>query len=274
MQRSPGSCPATAQRDSGGSPTVHPWTGVELGAIPCAHPAGYPYVTLPLHRGPGYCASCAAKTKQIPARLDCALEFPSPAQREKVPKADEGGFGFSLLLWRARCALSGSRHSRRACGGNVRRMAHRKWASSTPVHGWTVGEPRSRRAHLEHRDCAQGVSVGWPSLWLLSLGHARESDSLAGRRVKNRHGCRAPKERKEPNIAPKRGQATEVAPTRAWADARQGCRATKERKRSIAPKREQATEFAPTKMYAKKRQGSGAPTKRTERKSARRAGPM
>jgi hypothetical protein len=35
------SCPATAQRDSGGSPTVHPWTGVELGAIHCAHPAGF-----------------------------------------------------------------------------------------------------------------------------------------------------------------------------------------------------------------------------------------
>ncbi len=180
MKRSPGSCPATAQRDSGGSPTVHPWTGVELGAVPRAHPAGYPYVTLPLHRGPGHCTSCAAKTKQIPA---CCC------------------FGFLLLLRRAGCALSGSRHSRRACGGIVRRMAHRTWASSTPVHGWTVGEPRSRLADLEHRDCAQGVSVGWPSLdsgllpyalrasfavraapaaqWLLSLGHARESDSLA-----------------------------------------------------------------------------------------------
>ena len=159
------SCPPTAQRDSGGSPTVHPWTGVELGAIPCAHPAGYPYVTLPLHRGPGHCASCAAKTMQTPARCSFALAFPSPVQREKVP----GGRmrGLSLLLWRAGCALPGSRHSRRDCGGNVRRMAHRKWASSTPVHGWTVGEPRSRPAYLEHRDCAKGVSVGWPSLWLL-----------------------------------------------------------------------------------------------------------
>ena len=59
------SCLPTAHRDSGGSPTVHPWTDVELGAIHCAHPAGYPCVTLPLHRGPFYCASCAAKTKQI-----------------------------------------------------------------------------------------------------------------------------------------------------------------------------------------------------------------
>ncbi len=30
---------------------VHRWTGIELGAIHCAHPAGLPYVTLPLHRG-------------------------------------------------------------------------------------------------------------------------------------------------------------------------------------------------------------------------------
>ncbi|MEP6882678.1 MAG: hypothetical protein ABI866_11840, partial [Dokdonella sp.] len=40
---------------------------VELGAIHCAHPAGFPCVTLPLHRGPIYCASCAAKTKQTSA---------------------------------------------------------------------------------------------------------------------------------------------------------------------------------------------------------------
>ncbi len=79
-------CLPTTQRDSGGSPTVHPWTDVELGAIHCAHPAGFPYVTLPLHRGPFYCASCAAKTKQVLARLEFALSFPSPVQQEKVPR--------------------------------------------------------------------------------------------------------------------------------------------------------------------------------------------
>ncbi len=91
MQRSPGSCPTTAQRDSGGSPTVHPWTGVELGAIHCALPTGYPSVTLPLQRGPVHCASCAAKAKQISAHFGFALAFPSPARRENVPgRADEG----------------------------------------------------------------------------------------------------------------------------------------------------------------------------------------
>ena len=70
-----------------GLSTVHPWTGAKLGAIHCAHPAGYPYVTSPPLRGPVHCASCAAKTKQISARFGFALAFPSPARREKVPTA-------------------------------------------------------------------------------------------------------------------------------------------------------------------------------------------
>ena len=135
--------------------------------------------------------------------------------------------------------------------GKARRVDHRKWASSTSVHGRTVGEPpgaasRSRRAD----DCmdaggrvASGTAVksnagaiakcaetavsGWQSLdsgllpftlrancavraapaaqCLLSLGHSRESDSLARKRVKPRQGCRATKGRKNPSIA------TEVA---------------------------------------------------------------
>ncbi len=85
IQRSPGSCPATAQRDSGGSPTVHPWTGVELAAIHCAHPAGFPSITLPLHRGPIHCASCAAKTKQIPACFGFAIPFLLPQGGRRCP---------------------------------------------------------------------------------------------------------------------------------------------------------------------------------------------
>src|SRR5690606_33578681 len=86
MQRSPGSCPATTQRDSGGSPTVRPWTDVELARIHASHPAGLSYVTLPLHRGPFHCASCAAKTKQIPASscIDLGFQFPSLAKRGNV----------------------------------------------------------------------------------------------------------------------------------------------------------------------------------------------
>ena len=64
MQRSPGSCPATARSGSGGWLTVHPLTGSQLARIPASHPAGLSCATSPLHRGPTHCASCAAKKKQ------------------------------------------------------------------------------------------------------------------------------------------------------------------------------------------------------------------
>ena len=188
MQRSPGSCPATAQRDSGGSPTVHPWTGVELGAIPCAHPAGYPYVTLPLHRGPIYCASCAAKTKQIPARFGCfALAFPSPAKREKVPEADEGAFGFDSgahdarymgPLDRGETAQEQSEGWPTRCGP-VRRQST-DGLSANPAAGsrtWSTGTVRKARVW------------GWPSLGLRSLGQAREGRTLAMEGEWNTTGC-------------------------------------------------------------------------------------
>ena len=177
------SCPATAQRDSGGSPTVHPWTDVELGAIPCAHPAGYPCVALPLHRGPIHCASCAAKTKQIPARFGFGFAFRSrfgahdacymgPLDRgETAEELSEG--------WPTRC-------------GPVRRQS-RDGLSANPAAG-----SRTRSTGTVRRALARG----WPSLWLLSLGHARERDSLAGRRVKIRQGCCATKEREENHQGP------------------------------------------------------------------------
>ena len=102
----------------------------------------------------------AARTVKLTRRADDdCIDARGRATQAQLPNALLAlalalGFGSLLLLWRARCALTGSRHSRRACGGIVRRMAHTMWASSTPVQGWTVGEPRSRLANLEHRDCA------------------------------------------------------------------------------------------------------------------------
>ena len=84
-----------------------------------------------------------------------------------------------ILLLRARCAPNGSPRGRRGCEGQVRRMAHTMWASSLSAHGRAVSEPRSRLAHPQHRDSAQGACAGWPSPCLLSLGHARESRALA-----------------------------------------------------------------------------------------------
>ncbi len=120
----------------GGPFTAHPATAPALLYL------GYPYPRL------------RSQDKAASGTLRVAFESPSPASREKVPGRADEGLWLWLWLGRARRALLGSPRSRRDCEGQVRRMAHTMWASSTSVHGWTVGEPRSRLANLEHRDCA------------------------------------------------------------------------------------------------------------------------
>ena len=100
-----------------------------------------------------------------------------------------------LRLGCAGCAVNGAPMQRQRDVGKARRVA-RKDASQFDVSPGTDCRRtpgvalRSRRA-----GCPETAVSGWPSLWLLSLGHTRESDSLARRRVKPRHGCRAPQER-------------------------------------------------------------------------------
>jgi hypothetical protein len=102
---------------------------------------------------------------------------------------------FLIRFGCARCAVDGPPIQRQCDAGIARRVGARDRAQFGASPGMdcrrTPGVAlRSRRA-----GCPETAVSGWPSLWLLSLGHARESDSLAGRRVINRHGCRAPKER-------------------------------------------------------------------------------
>ena len=54
--------------------------------------------------------------------------------------------------------------------------------------------PRSRFAQSQGRSPETAAS-GWPFSWLLLFGHSKRSDSLAGRRVNTRQGCRAPQAR-------------------------------------------------------------------------------
>ncbi len=192
------SCPATAQRDSGGSLTAHPCAGSELGAIPCAHPAGYPSAALPLHRGPIHCASCAAKTKQVPARIGfgfgsrfCAQDarYMGPLDRGETAEELSEGWptGSGPVRRQSTDGLSANpvAGSRTRSTGTVRRA--RAWGWPSLYSGLL---PYALRA-------SYAVRAAPAAQWLLSLGHTRESDSLAGRRVKVRHGCRATKERKE-----------------------------------------------------------------------------
>jgi len=61
---------------------------------------------------------------------------------------------------RAGCAPIGAPRTRRADDGKVRRMAHRKCASSPQAHGRAVGEPRRPLANLEHMDVLKTCSRG------------------------------------------------------------------------------------------------------------------
>ena len=85
------------------------------------------------------------------------------------------------------------------CSGEVVEELPAGWlagmrASRLSVQGCTVSQPRNRFAQSEGRSPETAAS-GWPFSWLLLFGHSKRSDSLAGRRVNTRHGCRAAKRR-------------------------------------------------------------------------------
>ena len=109
-----------------------------------------------------------------------ALRAPSPVAREKEMPEQSCSVRESASSW-----LRTMRSDRGP-------YAAAKWWRNCPKGGSQGCEPvgcqskdglsanpgtasRSRRA-----GCPETAASGWPSLWLLSLGHARESDSLAG----------------------------------------------------------------------------------------------
>ncbi len=201
------SCPATAQRDSGGSTTVHPWTGVELGAIHCAHPAGYPCVTLPLHRRPIYCASCAAKTKQVPARFGFgfALRFGVHDARYMGP-LDRGETAEGMSVgWPTRrgpvrrqsmdgLSANPGADSRTRSAGTVRRA--RVWGGllfGAFLLATQEKDTRSPEASEKRQGCRapQERALEEPSHWVPAYAGTTRNRT----RVIYRHGCRAPQER-------------------------------------------------------------------------------
>ena len=111
---------------------------------------------------------------------------PSLARGEGKARCRRVRESASALHWLccARCAVTGAPMQRQGDVGIARRVGARDCAQFA-VSTWkccqrTPGVAlRSRRA-----GCPETAASGWPSLWLLSLGHTRESDSLAGRRVK------------------------------------------------------------------------------------------
>ena len=123
------------------------------------------------------CARCPA----LLAELGPARTRPSMASDRRAfppsPAALLGaidGRGMPRANARKRLALA-SRRSRRRAGGKARRVARRKRASFSPVHGRTVEKPRRPDANPPKA----GAISGCPFSWLLRFGHAKRSNSAA-----------------------------------------------------------------------------------------------
>ncbi len=149
MQRSPGILPCDCAQRLRGSLTAPPCAGSQLARILASHPAGLFSATAPLHRGPGHCASCAAKTKQIPARSGFGF-----------------GFGFALRIGaqdaRYRGPVSGGGRAQERPAGWARGIA----PSSLPAHGGAVSEPPEPCRAVAGQDARR------PPLWgALSFGY-------------------------------------------------------------------------------------------------------
>ena len=123
------------------------------------------------------CASCAPEATATAERRELAAHrSPSPACRGGL------GWGSCFCALGARCATRGP-YGAAGGGRKVLRMARRdasQFFAGTGVPSKSPAtHPRTRKA-----GCLEGAPSGCRSLWLLSLGHARESDSGAGRRPK------------------------------------------------------------------------------------------
>ena len=113
----------------------------------------------------------AAASGRNPLRPPCGPDRPahtaaqgplkSSALATAILASPEAGLSELICpLERAGCAPSGAPRTRRADDGKVRRMAHRRCASSPQAQGCAFGEPRRSLAHPEHRDVLRTCSRG------------------------------------------------------------------------------------------------------------------
>jgi hypothetical protein len=104
----------------------------------------------------------------------------------------------ALSITRAGCVPNGAPRMRRAVGGNARRVAHRKCASSPQAHGCAAVEPRRARANPQHMDVRRAHPRGGLSLGHLSLTTQRKVARPPGRRTKKNRDVIPPKLRIDP----------------------------------------------------------------------------
>jgi len=136
---------------------VHPWTRPLRGLLVPASPP---------HRGPGRAGAHRARQKPKRGEL-AALRFALAVASAR----------------RERAALPGAPMARRVGEGKSAGWLAWMRASFSPAQDVPsknpVAHPRTQKA-----GCLEGAPSGCPSLWLLSLGQARESNSGAVRRSK------------------------------------------------------------------------------------------
>jgi len=155
----------TARGRYGGSLTGHPWPDSELAGLLPATLRAFSSASSPRPRGTPEIKSRRAKAhpiKAIPKR------FPSPACGGRCRRRKG-----ALLIWAPCGAAKGGRK-----GPKGRREGSRRFRCRP---GWPVSGTRPPVANPQ-RSCGRPTR-GAPSLWLLSLGQARESDPRAGMRV-------------------------------------------------------------------------------------------
>jgi hypothetical protein len=205
IQRSPGILPCDSAQRLRGCLTVHPWTGSQLARIPASHPVDLFSAATPPHRGPIYYASCAAKTKRFSARFGFGFGFGScscscfdahdaryrgPLDRGET--AEELSEGWPTRCGPVRCqsrdglSANPGAGSRTRSTGTVRRARVR--GGLLFAYFLLATQEKVGRSPKASESSALPIFVEHRST-------VKESDSLAGRRVIRRHGCRAPKER-------------------------------------------------------------------------------
>ncbi len=151
-----------------GSPTVRPWTDVELAhflwATLRADPAqprrdrGAPSSA---HRARQSRSQSQSQSQSRHIRAVGHLPLLAGEGKKSRDSSDRGN---PLCLGCAGCAVNGAPMQRQRGVGKARRVAHRKWASSTSVQGRTVGEPPESR-------CAV---AGQATAWMQEVEQRRE----------------------------------------------------------------------------------------------------
>ena len=139
-----------------------------------------------------------------------------------------------LRLCCAGYAVIGSPERRRSGGGKPAGWLAGMRASLASVHGWTVDEPRSHFANSEGRKPVERRFGGGLSLGYFSLATQREV-TRSPEASEKRQGCRATKERKKAKHRDRSRFHESVRSddeSKEASEKRQGCRATKERKKA------------------------------------------